>query len=347
MANRQGNSGNSSSLYFLGSKITADCDCSHEIKRCLLLGRKDMTNLNSVLKSRDITLSKKVGWHHGLDEHQLEVGNGQGSLTCCSAQGDRVRSVQFNCSAVSDSLQPHELQHTRPPCLSPTPRVYSNSCPLSRWCLPAVSSSVVPFSSCPQSLPASGSFPMNQLFATGGQSIGVSASASVLPMNTQDWSPLQWTGWISLQSKGLSRDFSDTTVQKHQFFSTQLSSQSNSHIHTWPLEIPWPDTTEQLNWIWFLLYLSIMLDAICYVTDYLEDTLCFLKPNFIFLQVITFLYTVIVKGLWFLLQVELCFSSNWSVGVLINTCCWWFAQLYLTLTPWTTVHQASLSFTMS
>ena len=115
---------------------------------------------------------------------------------------------------------------------------YSNSCTLSQWCHPAISSSVVPFSSCPQSLPASGSFPMSQLFAWGGQSIGVSASASVLPMNTQGWSPLGWTGWISLQSKGLSRVFSNTTVQKHQFFSTQLSSQSNSHIHTWLPEKP-------------------------------------------------------------------------------------------------------------
>ena len=132
----------------------------------------------------------------------------------------------------------HELQHARPPCPSQTPRVYSNSCPSSRWCHPAISSSAVPFSSCPQSLPASGSFPMSQLFSWGGQSIGVSVSASVLPMNTQDWSPSGKTGWISLQSKGLSRVFSNTTVQKHQFFGAQLSSQSNSHIHTWPLEKP-------------------------------------------------------------------------------------------------------------
>ena len=126
----------------------------------------------------------------------------------------------------------------RPPCPSPTPGVHSNSYASSRWCHPAISSSVVPFSSCPQSLPESGSFPMSQLFAWDGQSIGVSASASVLPMNTQDWSPLEWTDWISLQSKGLSRVFSNITVQKHQFFSAQLSSQSNSHIHTWPLEKP-------------------------------------------------------------------------------------------------------------
>ena len=149
-----------------------------------------------------------------------------------------LSSIQFSHSVVSDSLWPHEPQHTRPPCLSPTPRVYPNSCPSSRWCHPTISSSVLPFSSCPQYFPASGSFPMSQLFAWGGQSIGVSALASFLPMNTQDWSPLGWTGWISLQSKRLSRVFSNTTVQKHQFFSTQLSSQSNSHIHTWPLEKP-------------------------------------------------------------------------------------------------------------
>ena len=149
-----------------------------------------------------------------------------------------INSVQFSRSVVSDSLRPHELQHARPPCPSPTPRVHSKSCPSSRWCHPAISSSVVPFSSCPQSLPASGSFPMSQLFAWGGPSIGVSALASLLPMNTQDWSPLGWTGWTSLQSKGLSRVFSNITVQKHQFFGTQPSSQSNSHIHTWLLEKP-------------------------------------------------------------------------------------------------------------
>ena len=120
---------------------------------------------------------------------------------------------------MSDSLQPHELQHTRPPCPSPTPRVYPNSCPLSWWCHPTISSSVVPFSSCPQSFPASESFQMSQLFASGGQSIGVSASTWVLTMNTQDWSPLGWTGWITFQSKGLSRVFFNTPVQKHQFWS--------------------------------------------------------------------------------------------------------------------------------
>ena len=150
-----------------------------------------------------------------------------------------VSSVQFSSVAQScPTLRPRESQHARPPCPSPTPRVHSNSCSLSWWHHPAISSSVIPFSSCPQSLPASGSFPMSKLFTWDGQSIGVSASASVLPMNTQDWSPLGWTGWISLQSKGLSRVFSNTTLQKHQFFGTQLSSQYNSHIHTWPLEKP-------------------------------------------------------------------------------------------------------------
>ena len=132
-------------------------------------------------------------------------------------------SVQFSHSVVPNSLWPHEPQHARPPCPSPTARVYPNSCPLSRWCHPTVSSSVVPFFSCPQSFPASGSFQMRWFFTSGGQSIGVSASTSVLPVNTQDWSPLGWTGWIFLQSKGLSRVFSNTTVQKHQFFSAQLS----------------------------------------------------------------------------------------------------------------------------
>ena len=147
-------------------------------------------------------------------------------------------SLHFSRSVVSDSLWPHESQHARPHCPSPTPRVHSNSCPSTRWCHPAISSSVIPFSSCPQPLPASGSFPMSQLFTWGGQSIGVSASASVLPMNIQDWIPIGLAGLISLQSKGLSRVFSNTTVQKHQFFGAQLSSQSNSHIHTWPLEKP-------------------------------------------------------------------------------------------------------------
>ena len=140
-----------------------------------------------------------------------------------SSQIPETLSVQFSLSVVSNSLQPYESQHSRPPCPSPTPGVHPNSCASSRWCHPAISSPVVPFSCCPQSLPASGSFPMSQLFTWGGQSIGVSVSASVLPINTQDWSPLGWTGWISLQSRGLSRVFSNTTVQKHQFFGAQLS----------------------------------------------------------------------------------------------------------------------------
>ena len=132
-------------------------------------------------------------------------------------------SVQFSSSVVSSSLLPHEPQHTRPPCPSPTPRVHPNPCPLCWWCHPTISSSVVPFFSCPQSFPASGSIPMSQLFSSSGQSTGVSSSTSVPPVNTQDWSPLGWTGWISSQSKGLPRVFSNTTVQKHQFFWTQLS----------------------------------------------------------------------------------------------------------------------------
>ena len=164
-----------------------------------------------------------------------------GDIQFSSLRSDTDRTdTEFSRSVVSDSLWPHELQHARPPCPSPTPRVYSNSCPLSRWCHPAILFSVVPFSSCPNpSFPeekTTGSFPMSQLFTWGGQIIGVSALASVLPMNTQDISPLGWTGWISLQSKGLSRVFSNNTVQKHQLFSAQLSSQSNSHINTWPLE---------------------------------------------------------------------------------------------------------------
>ena len=136
----------------------------------------------------------------------------------------RYISVQFSHSVISDSERPHESQHARPPCPSQTPRAYSNSCPLSRWCHPTISSSVIPFSSCPQSLSASGSFPVSQRFASSGQSNGVSASASVLPVNAQDWSTLGWIGWISLQSKGLSKVLSRTTVQKHQGSSTQLSS---------------------------------------------------------------------------------------------------------------------------
>ena len=177
------------------------------------------------LKLNGSTRSYRTNIHKRYPFHYRE-------LECKSRKSRDNLSVQFSGSVMSDSLQPHESQHTRPPCPSPTPRVYSNLCPLSQWCHPAISASVGPFSSRPQSLPASGSFPMTQLFAWGGQSIGVSASPSVLPMNTQGWSPLGWSGWISLQSKRHSRVFSNTTLQKHQFFSTQLSSQSNSHIPT-------------------------------------------------------------------------------------------------------------------
>ena len=151
---------------------------------------------------------------------------------CPNAQST---SVQFSCSVVFDCLRPHELRHASPHCPSPPPGVHSDAHPSSWWCHPAISSSVVPFTSCPQSIPASESFPMSQLFAWGGQSTGV--SASLLPKKSQGWSS-EWTGWISLQSKGLSRVFSNTIVQKHQFFGAQPSSQSNSHIHTWPQEKP-------------------------------------------------------------------------------------------------------------
>ena len=150
------------------------------------------------------------------------------------------RSVQFSCSVMSDSLWSHGLQHTRLPCPSPTPRAYSNSCALNQWCRLTISSSAVPFSSCLQSFPAPGSFQTSQFFASGGQNTGVSASASVLPMNIEDLFPLGWTGSISLLSKGLSRVFFNTIVQKHQVFGTQLSLQSNSHTHIWLLEKPNP-----------------------------------------------------------------------------------------------------------
>ena len=159
----------------------------------------------------------------------------KGFFICCANQ---FSSAQFSRSVVSDSLRPHESQHARPPCPSPTPGVHPDSCPSSWWCHPAISSFVVPFFSCPQSLPASKFFPMSQLFAWGGQNTGVLASASFPPKKSQGWSPSEWTSWVSLQYKGLSRVCSNTAVQKHQFFGAQPSSQFNSHIHTWPQEKP-------------------------------------------------------------------------------------------------------------
>ena len=156
----------------------------------------------------------------------------------CIYFGCTRSSVQFSHSVMSNSLQPHGLQHARLPCPLPTPRACSDSWPSSWWCYPTISSSVIPFSSCLQSFPVSGSFPVSQFFTSDGQSVRVSASTSVLPMNIQDWFPLGWTGWISLQSKGLSRVFSITTAQKHKFFSVPLSLWSNSQIHTWLLEKP-------------------------------------------------------------------------------------------------------------
>ena len=187
-----------------------------------------------------IQLLNQTLWHHRLQHAGLlcpppSPGVCSDSLPLSQLSNYLLfSSVQFSHSAVSHPLWPHEPQHSRPLCLSPTPRVHRNPCPLSQWCIPTISSSVVHVSSCPQSFSVSGSFQMTQLFSSGGQSIRVSASISVLPMNIQDW----WTCWISLQSKGLSRVFSNTTVQKQQFFGAQLSLWSNSHIHTWPLGKP-------------------------------------------------------------------------------------------------------------
>ena len=186
----------------------------------------------SAYKSQSVVLKEHKNMRSVFIQKEVAV------LSLGVLKQHQFSSVQFSHSVLSDSLRPHELQHARPSCPSPALGADPNPCPLSRWCHPVISSSVVPFSSCPQSFLASGSFPMSQLFALGGQSIRVSALASVLPVNTQDWSLLGWTGWIPLQSKGISRILSNTTVQKHQFFGTLLSSQSNSHSHTWPLEKP-------------------------------------------------------------------------------------------------------------
>ena len=227
-------------------------NASHLVKLglCMWLSGKESTCQCRRCRSLIPGLGRSPGGGHGnplqysYQEHPMGREAWQANIHRVTKNGTWLRSlahislVQFSHSVMSDSLQPRESQHTRPPCLSPTPRVHWDSRPSNQWCHPAISSSVVPFSSCPQSLPASESFPMSQLFAWGGQSTGVSVLASVLPKKSLGWSPLEWTGWISLQSKGLSRVFSNTTVQKHQFFGAQPSSQSNSHIHTWPQEKP-------------------------------------------------------------------------------------------------------------
>ena len=228
-----------------------------------------------------------------------------------------ISSVQFSRSVVSDSLWPHESQHARPACPSQTPRVYANSCPLSQWCHPAISSSVIPFSSCPQSLPASGSFPMIQLFASGGQITGVSASAPVLPMNTQDWSPSGWTGWISLQSKGLWRVFSNTTVQKHQFFGAQLSSQSNSHIHIFihnshKYSFSFKETL--FNLLVHLMWVVFSL-LIC------SSVLCILDMNLCWLYLVKYVSPStshpFIHFLCLLLQINLSFTANLTISIFL------------------------------
>ena len=199
-------------------KIAQKCELTtgpfHEAIRC---NGKNCVRLSQIIVPFiliDCMNLRKL--HHSFDVLPSQLKSKQNNNT-------NDYSAQFSCSVVFDPLWTDGPQHARPPCPSPTPEVYPNSCPMSRWCHPTILSSVIPFSSCPQSFPPSGAFQMNQFFISGGQSIGVSASISVLPMNTQDWSPLGWTGWTSLQSKGLSRVFANTTVQKHQFFGTQLS----------------------------------------------------------------------------------------------------------------------------
>ena len=202
---------------------------------CLYLLKKKQENLSVVLWD---TIALSFGVEEGSSGCEGTWGNSRvlGMLDFLIKGVVTKVSVQFSHSVVSDSLQSHGLQHARLPCPSPTPGACSNSCPLSQWCHPTISSSVIPFSSCLQSFPESKTFSISQFFTSGVQSIGASASASLLPMNIQDWFPLRLTGWISMQSKGYSRVFSNTTDQKHQFFGPQLSLQPNSHIHTWLLE---------------------------------------------------------------------------------------------------------------
>ena len=211
------------SLVYLNHRIDS-CNCSY-------------IN-NDIFEGRNIHFRSKYKRNKWYNVLIFQIKLLYVSLMVTEKQKSMVSSVQFSGTVVSDSLWPHGPQYARPPCPSPTPRACSNSCPSSRWCHPTISSSVFPFPSCLQSLPASGSFTVGHFFTSGGQSIGASASASVLPMNTQGWSPLGWTGWISLQSKGLSRVFSNTAVQTHQFCGAQPSSQSNSHIHIWSQEKP-------------------------------------------------------------------------------------------------------------
>ena len=207
--------------------IKVDCICSH----CRKTDGKIYWNSNGSSKREN-----KEKWNNNKRVHEEE--SSVIDISSTTDDPSMRASVQFSRSVIPDSLRPHESQHTRPPCPSPIPRVHSDSRPLSPWCHPAISSSIVPFISCSQSLPASESFPMSQLFVWGSQSTGVSALASFLPKKSQGWSPSEWTGWISLQSNGLSRVFSNTPVQTRQFFGTQPSSQSKSHIHTWSLEKP-------------------------------------------------------------------------------------------------------------
>ena len=200
------------------------------------LNNKQNKNTNTIISRQEYYFTQPCP----SEEKQTNKNSAQISpyMKLTQTTGQSFSSIHFSSSVVSDSLPPHESQHARPLCPSPAPGVHSDTLPSSQWCHPAISSSVVPFSSCPQSLPASESFPMSQLFTWGGQSTGVSVLASFLPKKSQGRSPSEWTGWISLQSKRLSRVFSNITVQKHQFFGAQPSSQSNSHIHTWPQEKP-------------------------------------------------------------------------------------------------------------